>query len=316
MEKYKYYHVPIQLIRGFVTDTEQTIKNIVRYGALTFSRINKVNDLGEDYFFEQFIYLLNNEPDNVPSDLTNQMSGFDTDRNGFGKDGEWEPAEAVENLKDYLSDDAELKEEILDFCKYRFSYNFYYLGGSVADAYVWAKDTEKTIPSKTSTVMINKNSLMDFIWKKKTEKEKMRYAVYMGICSIVGEKKFSKTNKDLIFARALGYHSVAEITDDMLWEKYNTRRRIITFLEQLENEKKVVFYTTKTIRGIYVGYNKKITFTKMVENIQTKKIDDSAETRRQEKKAIEQRIIEKLKKEKGLKNGISNGTTNGTTNGI
>lgn len=299
MEKYKYYHVPIQLIRGFVADTEQTIKNIVRYGALTFSRTNKVNDLGDDYFFGQFIYLLNNEPDNVPSGLTNQMSGFDTDRNGFNVDGEWEPAEAVENLKDYLSDNAELKDEILDFCKYRSAYNFYYLSGSVADAYEWAKEIEKTIPANTSTVMINNNSLEDFIWRKKTEKEKMRYAVYIGICSIVGKKKYSKTNRDLIFARAFGYHSVAEITDDKLWEKYNTRRRIITFLEQLENEKKVVFYTTKTIRGIYVGYNKKITFTKMVENILTKKMDNSAETRRQEKRAIEQRIIEKLKNEKG-----------------
>ena len=53
------------------------------------------------------------------------------------------------------------------------------------------------------------------------------------------------------------------------------------------------------MRGINVGYHGKITFTKMVENIQTKKIDDSAEKRRQEKRAIEQRIIEKLKNEKG-----------------
>jgi hypothetical protein len=298
-DKQKYFFVPISLIRGFVTETEQTITNIARYGALTFSRTDKVTDLSDDYFFEQFIYLLRNEPDNVPSDLTNQMRDFDTDRNGFNVDGEWESAEAVEELKDYLTDDAELKDEILDFCKYRFSYNFYSFPGSVADAYEWAKDTEKTIPSKTSTVMINKNSLMDFIWRKKTEQEKMRYAVYIGICSIVGKKKYSKTNKDLIFARALGYHSVAEVTDDMLLEKYNTRRRIITFLEQLENDKKVVFYTTKTIRGIYVGYHGEITFTKMVENIQTKKIDDSAEKRRQEKRAIEQRIIEKLKNEKG-----------------
>lgn len=298
MEKYKYYHVPIQLLRGFVKETEQTIKNIARYGALTYSQTDKVNDLGDDYFFGQFIYLLNNEPDNVPSGLINQMSGFDTDRNGFEKDGEWEPAEAVDDLKHYLSDD-ELKDEILDFCKYRFAYNFYYLAGSVADAYVWAKDTEKAIPKGTSTVMINNNSLMDFTWQKKTEKEKMKYAVYVGICSIVGKKKYSKTNRDLIFARALGYHSVAEVTDDKLWEKYNTRRRIITFLEQLENEKKVVFYTTKTMRGINVGYHGKITFTKMVENIQTKKMDDSAEKRRQEKRAIEQRIIEKLKNEKG-----------------
>ena len=299
MEKYKYLHVPIQLIRGFVTDTEQTIKNIARYGALTYSQTDKVNDLGDDYFFGQFIYLLNNEPDNVPGGLINQMSGFDTDRNGFGKDGEWEPAEAVENLKDYLSDDAELKDEILDFCKFRFAYNFYYLAGSVADAYVWAKDTEKAIPKGTSSVMINNNSLMDFTWQKKTEKEKMKYAVYVGICSIIGKKKYYHTTKDLIFARALGYHSAAEVTDDKLWEKYNTRRRIITFLEQLENEKKVVFYTTKTMRGINVGYHGKITFTKMVENIQTKKMDDSAEKRRQEKRAIEQRIIEKLKNEKG-----------------
>lgn len=299
MEKYKYYHVPISLLRGFVKETEQTITNIARYGALTFSRTNKVTDLGDDYFFEQFIYLLNNEPDNVPSGLINQMSGFDTDRNGFNVDGEWEPAEAVENLKDYLSDNAELKDEILDFCKYRCAYNFYYLSGSVVDAYEWAKEIEKTIPAKTSTVMVNESSLMEFTWQKKTEKEKMKHAVYMGICSIVGEKKYSKTNRDLIFARALGYHSVAEITDDMLWMKYNTRRRIITFLEQLENDKKVVFYTTKTMRGINVGYHGKITFTKMVENIQTKKMDNSAEKRRQEKRAIEQRIIEKLKNEKG-----------------
>jgi hypothetical protein len=298
-DKQKYFFVPISLIRGFVTETEQTITNIARYGALTFSRTDKVTDLSDDYFFEQFIYLLRNEPDNVPSDLTNQMRDFDTDRNGFNVDGEWESAEAVEELKDYLTDDAELKDEILDFCKYRSAYNFYYLSGSVADAYEWAKEIEKTIPAKTSTVMINNNSLMDFIWKKKTEKEKMRYAVYMGICSIVGEKKYSKTNRDLIFARALGYHSVAEVTDDKLWEKYNTRRRIITFLERLELENKIVFYTTKTMRGINVGYHGKITFTKMVENIQTKKIDDSAEKRRQEKRAIEQRIIEKLKNEKG-----------------
>lgn len=302
MQKYKYYHVPIQLLRGFVKETEQTIKNIARYGALTYSQTDKVNDLGDDYFFGQFIYLLNNEQDNVPGDLIHQMRNFSCDRNGFGKDGEWEPTEAVEDLKDYLSND-DLKDEILDFCKFRFAYNFYYLSFGLIDSYMWAKSMEKTIPLKTSTVMVNQNGLMEFLWnKKKTEKEKMRYAVYMGVCSIVGKYEYYHTTKDLIFARALGYHSAAEVTDDMLWMKYNTRRRIITFLEQLENEKKVVFYTAKTIRGIHVGYNNKITYGKMVENIQTKKIDDSAQKRRQEKREIEQRIIEKLKKEKGIKN--------------
>lgn len=308
MEKYKYSHVPTQMIRNFVTDTEQTITNIVNYGALTFSKTNKVDEQGDDYFFGQFIYMYHNDPANLPDDLFSQMDDYENDgdymvdRNGFDKEGEFDSASAVEELRLILKDDDELRDEILQFCKFRFAHDFYNLTSNLVEAYKWAKSVEKTIPAKTSTVMINTSSMFDFLINKKTEKEKMRFAVYMGVCSIMGEKKYMKTNKDLIFARALGYHSVAEITaaSPELWQKYNSRRRIITFLEKLETEKKIVFYTTKTIRGIYVGYFGKTTFGKMVENIQSKKIESSAENKRREKREMEQRIIERLKKEKGL----------------
>lgn len=277
---------------------------------MTYSKTDKVNEQGDDYFFGQFIYLYHNEPASLPDDLVSQMDdyvngGFYTvDRNGFDKEGWFDSESAVEELKLILTDNNDFREEILSFCKFRFAHDFYHLTSNTVAAYKWAKEVEKTIPEKTSTVMVNTSSMFDFLINEKTESEKMTFAVYMGICSLIGKKRYLNTTKDLIFARALGYHSVAEITAENpeLWQKYNSRRRIITFLEKLEAEEKIVFYTSKTMRGIHVGYFEKITYEKMVENIQSKKIEGSAKQRRQEKREIEQRIIEKLKKEKELNN--------------
>lgn len=314
-EEYKYLHVPIQMMRGFVDNTDKTINSIVYYSALTFSQKDWVRELGDDYFIGQFIYLYHNDRQCLPDDLADRMdeyisSGkYSSDRNGFNKHGEFDPQEEIDNLKIVLMGDDYFLSEILSFCQFRFACDFLGVSSFLREGYAWAKSVENIIPVGTSTVMIGYDPLKEFLGNKKTEKEKMKFAVYVGICSIIGKKKYYHTNRELIFARALGYHSVAEIKADnpKLWEKYNTRKRIITFLEQLEKEKKVVFYTTKTMRGIHVGYCKKITYEAMVEKIQSKKIDDSVQGKRQQKRETERRIIEKLKEEKGIKKGKSNG---------
>lgn len=320
--KYLYLHVPICFLRNFVTATEQTVMEIIRYGCLTFSKTDKVNELGDDYFLGQFIYMYFNEQKNLPANLIAQMNEYEdkgdfaNDRNGFSVEGEYDAAEAVSDLKNILENDEDFRNEILSFCKFRYAYNFYYMYEQLVTAYEWAKEVEKTIPEKTATVMVSYFPLLEFL-DKKTEKEKVRFAVYMGVCSILGKKNHYLTNKDLIFARAFGYNSVAEITADNpeLWQKYNTRRRIITMLEQLTDEKRIVFYTAKNMRGIHVGYFKKISFRKMVENIQSKKMDNSPEKKRQIKKEIERQVIEKLREEKGLSKSTKNVKSNGTSNG-
>lgn len=321
--EYLYVHVPICFLRNFVTDTEKTVMEIIRYGCLTFSKTDKVSELGDDYFLGQFVYLYYNEQKNLPASLISQMNEYENrgdfanDRNGFCVEGEYDATEAVSDLKNILKNDDDFKNEILSFSKFRHAYNFYYMYEQLVTAYEWAKEVEKTIPEKTATVMVSYFPLLGFLDNDKTEKEKVRFAVYMGICSILGKKPHYLTNKDLIFARAFGYNSVAEITADSpeLWQKYNTRRRIITILEQLTEEKRIVFYTAKNMRGIHVGYFKKITYRQMVENILSKKMDNSPEKKRQVKKEIERQVIQKLREEKGLSKSTKNGTTNGTTNG-
>lgn len=53
----------------------------------------------------------------------------------------------------------------------------------------------------------------------------------------------------------------------------------------------------------------------MVENIQSKKMDNSLAKKRQAKKEIERQVIEKLREEKGLPKSTKNVKSNGTTNG-
>lgn len=321
--KYLYSHVPICFLKNFVTDTEKTVMEIIRYGCLTFSKTDKVNELGDDYFLGQFIYMYYNEQKNLPASLISQMNkyedkgDFSSDRNGFCVEGEYDAEEALTDLKNIVKNDDDFKNEILSFSKFRHAYNFYYMYEQLVTAYEWAKEREKTIPEKTATVMVSYFPLLEFLDKNKTEKEKVRFAVYMGICSILGEKPHYLTNKDLIFARAFGYNSVAEVTADNpeLWQKYNTRRRIITILEKLTDEKRIVFYTAKNMRGIHVGYFKKISFRQLVENVQSKKMDNSLAKKRQAKKEIERQVIEKLREEKGLTKSTKNVKTDGASNG-
>lgn len=321
--EYLYLHVPICLLRHFVADTEKTVVEIIRYGCLTFSKTDKVNEIGDDYFLGQFVYMYFNEQKNLPVNLIAQMTRYEdkgdfaNNRNGFSVEGEYDAAEAVSDLKNIVKNDDDFNNEILAFCKFRYAYNSYYKYQQLVAAYEWAKEMEKTIPEKTATVMISYFPLLGFLSKDKTEKEKMRFAVYMGICSILGKKPHYLTNKDLIFARAFGYNSVAEVTaaNPELWQKYNTRRRIITMLEQLTDEKRIVFYTAKNMRGIHVGYFKKISFRQLVENVQSKKMDNSMTKKRQVKKEIERQVIEKLREEKGLTKSTKNVKSNGASNG-
>lgn len=119
----------------------------------------------------------------------------------------------------------------------------------------------------------------------------------LALNSIIGNKKFIKTNKHHIIARMFGFTSAKGIiiNDDLkpIFDKLYTRYHYENLIHTLETEYNYVFYSNRT-RGIYVGKLSKISRTELIKLVETKTILKSKKYKREEEDFIKANIYEEL----------------------
>ncbi len=266
-ERYKYFRVPISMLRGLADDKKETLLKCAYYGVYSLTQTKKVTSKEERTFIEQFIYSYYNDPDTLTLELGEKMEQYinegmfnsDDDRKGFaaGKGRKLNIDREVHELDRIFDDDEEFREMVLMFGKGKDAFQFYDMRKDFKDIFEWAMEKEKQIPANSPMVMIPQKKLKEFFAEEKTELEIMTFAIYLAIRSILGTKKYCRTTKEMILARAFGFRNMEELMKNppALFEKYSKRYWIDKLLAEVSGDTWGihVYSTNEGLRGLYVG---------------------------------------------------------------
>jgi hypothetical protein len=298
----KYIMFPIFLVEGMFSNKESTIDKMLKYGIYRMAKTTAydLQNVARQIIYKMYRGNLNPDIKRGLSQYQFDFIGEDEGANSFTGET-FNPELEIEELLTVLESNKQLMDLcIIDYCINQ-SLTVLELKGNSQAILKCGLEVEGMIKSTQVMVMIGKHTLFDFRDNDKTEKEIAQLLAYIAVRSIIGEKAYTKTNKELIVCRMFGYASTKEIKGHELSElhkKYLLRYHIDKVLKALEMDWNVCIYSNRT-RGIYVSINKKFSLQKLVE---------VAEKKKQAKRESE---FEKLKQSiiQAAKNTASN-TTN------
>ena len=270
-----YIELPLPFIRLLLVKPEET-GNVIRYAVY---KMTSNYDADTSNIFRQVLYVyyqthifdvdynesatveyVTSKPDScLPDDICSKIEelwqdnklSLDFDRKGFNYEGNflsWGDNQIAE-LEDYASTDATFFDKCATWYKirqvcsnigipledvnvYEISYNRFASYNIDDDIYVYV--------NTTIILRYFNNSRSGRI----SELERVQFACYAGIKSIVGLKDYWKASKELILARMMGLRSSGEITTEILnrkerteanriYKKYSQRRRFVGLLNKM-----------------------------------------------------------------------------------
>jgi hypothetical protein len=117
----------------------------------------------------------------------------------------------------------------------------------------------------------------------------------MAIKSILGMRRYVKTNKQHIVSRMFGYSSIKVIgkVNEELFKKYSTRYQIDKVLLELELSWNVKIYS-RNIRGMYVSVGNKISLDDLALEAESKKKKNRIEVNKNNKSKAKERALQLL----------------------
>lgn len=302
MEKEQdYLFVPIMLLRDMITEPKETITDILVSGIYNRSKTLEFNfdsdEKVENYLLSQFAYAYVNERDTMPESLICEIESLDNyelfKHNGF------EPNDMIEAL-DYIFTNNDTNDEIKNGaiafsrvreCIRRFELKDYLnrMNVNLSIEYILDRGEaiENSTPLKMPMVMIHKDKAIEFRDNTKTERELVKFAVYLSMSSILGKKAFGFTNRQMIFARAFGFKDMNELqlTPPDKFNEYKGVKKQKNILEEVETEWYMFFDSGNGkdgIRGTYIANAINMNEDKFMDEIQV--AQSKRENRRAEKK--------------------------------
>lgn len=167
--------------------------------------------------------------------------------------------------------------------------------------YTWVEVNE-ILETKIKEPMpsIKLDMLIEFMTSEKTKKEITSLCAYLACRSILGKKSYCKTNNGLILARMLGYSKIVNIPTELspkleefrkpfvdpkgLTKKYQFNK----LYDELELNWRILKYSTKQMRGVYIGYKDKTRYEwmKKAHELQRLKTEERKENLRRLKREL------------------------------
>jgi hypothetical protein len=302
--KKRYLQFPLSLLREFHIDKSNTINKIFQFGICHFALNHKrENDLNS--MVNHFIYV--NYQNKLPSVLEELFDGElenfggNLDYKGFNGNGELEPFdEEREELINFFENNEYAKN--LAFQLFDISLAKKYLRFMPSDdSYLLNAYGEIKIATKEDVIfpMVNVDSLFNFINNEKNEFETMQFLAFIGIKSILGTKKYIKTNYGLIFARAFGYNSVKDVPKALskeiqpIYDKYKIRWHRDKIKNELEDKWNLITYSNNT-RGFYVSVDSKFSLEDLALVGESSKKKNKDLKRKTDKAEATKKALEKL----------------------
>ncbi len=312
MSDERYLQFPLCMLRDLFIDKKITIDKIIVYGLYRYA---KKQDYDLPNVARQLMYCYYRKQSDLTNDLRRMIQRyidskkiyFDEEYSGFSRIGSEFKAELeLDQILPLFETDKTFKEKAIEFYQIRQAYSFLGINGNFDSCLKHGKEIERTIPANEPYPSINKTLFFDFRDHEKTEFDLMQFACYIAIRSILGEKSYYRTNKEMILCRAFGYKSNKELPATMnpvikeLFDKYNKRYHIDRILQSLQLNWNILIYG-RNVHGLYIGLKKKISLDSMILNAETKKKKNQiAELKKQENEARE-KALQQLNKGQQLK---------------
>lgn len=262
----QYFQFPLFLLRDLFTDKKKTLDQILEYGLFNYSKSFDCDDTDvakqvvwgfyrgglptrlkkklDDYIRKEVIY------------LDEECSCFDID--GFNPENE------IYEILNIFKIDNEFLVQSIEYFKMNKSLRYFNIKGDIEDCLLVAKKIEKLIPEKEPYVMINRSRVFDFRNNEKTVLEIAQLAMFIAMRSILGRKKYCKTNRKLITCRMFGFRNIKDVDSTMsiahreYFNMFNNRYHFDKIKTLLELTWYVVTYSNHT-RGLYIAVDKNMT---------------------------------------------------------
>lgn len=302
----KYFLVPVFLLQELTSNKEKALNGMIDFGIYSLSKKIKFNGDVDDELHEgarQLMYCYYRKPELIPKQtrlnlelyIDTEKVGIDEDFNGF--DGtEFDPEYELEGLIEVANTDPIFYYQIIDFGKLKSTYNLLNINGDMNAAYKNAEEIEKIMGEKEPMVMINRDHAFNFRDNEKSEFELMTFAVYLGLRSILGKKSYCKTTKQMILARAFGFRNHTELMKNKpeLYDKYSKRYWIDKLLAEIETGNWNIVTYSNRMRGLYIGYSKKISLEELIVKVESKRSKNSAADLKKKKKLIRNKVLQEM----------------------
>ncbi len=300
----RYFQFPLFLLRDLMTDKKSTLNDIIKYGLYSYSETIQTNMID---VITQLMYCYYRHRNDLTGNLQKSMQLYigngklclDEDYCGFDSNNFY-PENEINQLTEIFKNDIDFQNEAIEFIKIRKSYSYFGVDGDYEKCIIVGKEIQSEIPKGEPMPMVNKNQLFEFRDNDKTEFELMQFAVNIAIRSIIGERSYSKTNKQLILCRAFGYNTIKHLPESMpeVYRKYSNRYHIDKVLQRLEVDNWNLIFYGRNIRGIYIGIKKRISLEKLIEVAEKKKYKTRIEELKATKKATLQKVLNDIQKQK------------------
>lgn len=294
-----YFQFPLFLLRDLFKDKNKTLNDILRYGLYSFAEKIQPNI---DDVIRQMMYCYYRKQNDLPNKLLKLIEyhieegniTIDEDYNGF--DGSEFNPDADSEIRNLFLEEPNFYNMAFDWYRIQQSYKYFNVNGNYQNAIDVGSKIHSSIPAGEPMPMINKNQLFEFRDKEKTEFELMKFAVNIGIRSIIGKKDFIKTNKQMILCRTFGYKSNNNLPKKMpvLFYKYSKRYQIDKVLQSLELENWNLQFYSNHIRGMYIAFKNKISIDKLAEIAETKKMKNRIQDLKNTKKEATKKALNKI----------------------
>ncbi len=307
MKKLHHVQIPISFLPSLYNKKVETIDNMLYFGIYRLSKtVFKINDINT--VVNQFIYLKYNGNNNEKEQIENLLKNQDLDffgqgnRNGFtSAGGEWEPdAFEVEELSRLFEVNKKQYELCCEFYNvYQTLKNLSVSTDKTSKVIEKGKELEVLLESKIAYAMASIDVLIQYRNNDKSISDLDQLVANLAIRSIIGEKEYILTNRNMIFARMLGYTRINDIPNKetingdskRILDHYSKRYQFEKLVEILAINWKLTNYSYHT-RGIYFG---KISLEKLIKEVELKK--NKSKINKANKKQIREDVL------KGIFNG-------------
>lgn len=256
----RYFHFPLFLLGDLFVNKEKTMNNIMHFGIYNFTKLCGID---EEQMARQVCYgmyrggLTSALEQKVRQYIMIERITYDNENNGFDTRG-FNPEQEIDEITSLYQEDREFYNLSFDYYQVKKSLEFYYIKGSIERVFNDAKTIEKIIPANEPYCMINKKHVFEFRDKDKSETEIAELAMFLSMRSILGQKTYCKTNKQLVVSRMFGYANAKQAESKMpkalkpLYEKYQNRYHFDKIKENLELNWHIQVYSNHN-RGFYIA---------------------------------------------------------------
>lgn len=268
---FKYILLPLPVIQEVFKKPKTGINKMFSVGIY---RVAQTLDIDNGNALRQLIYYYFRHPGELPRPLYLKINGlvndetlpFYDDYSGFDGYGDFNPEEEVIALEKYVKTDVLLLDQIKEFYRLRQVKTVLNMRFGMDHIIKDYKELQSAYNGFTGVPLISlKTDLMfEYLNKEKSDFQKTVFAMYAGIRSVLGNKDFVGTTREMIICRMFGAvnkEKLKPILKDKkvkaAYDKYSTRHQFEKLLNYLLSHKFIsakIGYKRRTYLSCTLSY--------------------------------------------------------------